>query len=383
MKQRIVILLFLGMTLSLSAQKSRVLAVKQLMDTEKFQEAKESIELAVWNDKTSKWPRTYYTKGLLCQTAYEAGIKKNDSKLTSLYPDQLYVAFDSYEKALELDATERLHTVIKQKYYQLSNDFRAMGEKHYKKQEYQEALRAFEQAIKIGESELIAAKTDTNLVFNAGLAAYESANWEKASKYLSILHDDAYSSTASLLLSMALMQAGDTLSSEKVLLEGMEHHQYDDSLVMYMVNQLVVSHRPETAIDILDSAILARPGNHMFYWAQGLVYRRMGNYEKAISSFLKSDEIAPDNPTLYYHLGVCYHNIGIDLRESALNISEKERYREIREQYLEQFREAVKWLERSYELDPKNEETISILYQLYYQLQMKEEQETFQRLLKD
>ena len=150
-----------------------------------------------------------------------------------------------------------------------------------------------------------------------------------------------------------------------------------------MINQLVVSHRPETAIDILDSAILARPGNHMFYWAQGLVYRRMGIYEKAISNFLKSDEIAPDNSTLYYHLGVCYYNIGIDLRESALNISEKERYREIREQYLEQFREAVKWLERSYELDPKNEETISILYQLYYQLQMKEEQETFQRLLKD
>ncbi len=371
------------MTLSLSGQKSRVLAVKQLMDTEKYQEAKESIELAVWNDKTAKWPRTYYTKGLLCQTAYEAGIKKNDNKLTSLYPDQLFVAFDSYEKALELDATERLHTVIKQKYYQLSNDFRAMGEKLYRKQEYQEALRAFEQAIKIGESELIAARTDTNLVFNAGLAAYESESWEKAGKYLSILHEDAYSSTASLLLSMALLNAGDTMSSEKVLLEGMELYHYDDSLVMYMVNQLVVSDRPDMAIGILDSAIQVRPGNHMFYWAKGLVLRRMGNYIEAISSFVKSDEISPDNPTLYYHLGVCYYNMGIDLRESALNISEKERYREIREQYLEQFREAVKWLERSYKLDPKNEETITILYQLYYQLQMKEEQETFQRLIKD
>jgi len=109
----------------------------------------------------------------------------------------------------------------------------------------------------------------------------------------------------------------------------------------------------------------------------------MGNYEKAIASFLKADELAPDNPTLYYHMGVCYYNMGIDLRESALNISEKEKYREIREQFLGQFREAVNWMERSYKLDPQNDETISILYQLYYQLQMKEEQETFQRLISD
>jgi len=383
MKQSIVIILFLGVTLSLAGQKSRVMAVKQMMDTEKYQDAKDAIELAVWNDKTSKWPRTYYTKGLLCQTAFEAGIEKNDSKLTSLYPDQLIVAYDSYEKALELDARERLHTIIRQKYYLLSNDFRSQGEKHYKKREYKEALRAFEHAIQIGESDLISTKTDTNLVFNAAMAAYEGENWETASKYLNILHENAYSSTASLLLSMAVFNAGDTVRSEEVLVEGMELYHYDDSLVMYMVNQLVISDRSETAIEILDSAIQVRSENHMFYWASGLVHRRMGNYEKAIASFLKADELAPDNPTLYYHMGVCYYNMGIDLRESALNISEKEKYREIREQFLGQFREAVNWMERSYKLDPQNDETISILYQLYYQLQMKEEQETFQRLISD
>jgi len=371
------------MTLSLSGQKSRVMAVKQMIDTEKYEDAKEAIELAVWNDKTSRWARTYYTKGLLCQTAYEAGVKKKDSKLTSLYDDQLFVAYKAYNKALELDARERLHTVIRQKYYLLSNDFRSLGERLYSKREYKEALRAFEQAIQIGESELISAKRDTNLVFNAAMAAYESENWETANKYLSELHNDAYSATASLLFSMAVLNTGDTVRSEEVLLEGMELYQYDDSLVMYMVNQLVVSERPERAIELLDSAILVRSENHMFYWAKGLVYRRMENYDEALTGFLKADELAPDNPTLYYHIGVCYYNMGVDLRESALHISEKEKYREIREQYLGQFKEAVNWLERSYKLDPHNDETISILYQLYYQLQMKEQQEKFQRLISD
>ena len=72
--------------------------------------------------------------------------------------------------------------------------------------------------------------------------------------------------------------------------------------------------------------------------------------------------------------------MGIDLRESALHIREEDAYREAREQYLDKFREAVKWLERSYKLDPHHEETVSTLNQLYYQLHMKQEQESLQDL---
>ena len=93
--------------------------------------------------------------------------------------------------------------------------------------------------------------------------------------------------------------------------------------------------------------------------------------------------MAPDvPPELFYQLGVCYYNIGIGLREEALQIRENDAYMEIRTQYLAQFREAVKWLERSYALDPGNENIISKLSQLYYQLQMKEKQDTFEQLMK-
>ncbi len=375
MKQSIVTILLLGLTLSLWSQKSKVMAVMQMIDNEKYDDAKEAIELAVLNDKTSRWPRTYYAKGLLCQTAYEAGVKNK------LYPDQLFVAYDSYEKALELDVRERLHTAISQKYYLLANDFRTMGEELYKKREYLESLRAFEHALLIGESDLISAKTDTNLVYNAAMAAYESHNWEKAIEYLNGLHADAHSTTASLLLSVAYLQSGDTIRSEEVIMEGVELYQYEDSLVMYLVNQLVTSGRMEPAINAMDRAIEARPENFIFYWARGLVYRRMDNYDEAIKSFLKAAELCHDRPLLYYHIGLSYYNVGIDLHESALGITENDEYREIREQYLDIFREAVKWLKKSYELDPHNEEIISKLNQLYNQLQMKGEQESLQQTI--
>ena len=101
-------------TLGLSAQKSRVVSAVQMIEQKKYSEAKEAIELAVWNDKTSSWARTYYVRGLLCQTAFEDGFEKREVKKTSLYPDQLYLAYSSYERALELDLRKRLHSTISQ-----------------------------------------------------------------------------------------------------------------------------------------------------------------------------------------------------------------------------------------------------------------------------
>jgi len=378
MKHIIVILVLVSMTLSLSAQKSKVVAVKQMIDAGKFAEAKEAIDLAVEHPKTSDWAKTYYTKGLLCQTAYEQGIEKDDSKKTTLYPDQLFVAYNSYAKALELDARERLHNHIRQNYFTLANDFTAMGKKLYSKRDYKGSLRAFEHAILIGGSDLISAKTDTSLIYNAAMAAYESQNWKQAIKFLGVLHEDAYSPATSLLLSKAYIDAGDTVHSEEIMMNSLDMYQYKDTLVMYVVNRLVKAENMETAITVLDKSIEAKPDNYRFLWARALVYEEMNLYEEAIASLLLATKLSTDRPELFYHLGVCYYNIGIELRESALSISENDSYLAAREQYLEKFREAVLWFERAYELDPGNEKTINRLQQLYYRLKMKEKQNSLE-----
>lgn len=378
MKHKIAILILLSLTLSLTAQKSKVLAVKQMIDAGNFDEAKEAIDLAVENPKTADWARTYFTKGLLCQTAYEQGVNNNEPKKTSLYPDQLFVAYNSYVKALELDARGRLHSHIRQNYYLLDNDFRKLGAKLYGKKDYEGALRAFEHAIYIGESDLISAKADTSLIYNAAMSAFESENWDKAISYLTELHEGAFSPSTSLLLTRACVRAGDTIQGEEIMMHSLEVYEYRDTLLMYVVNHLVGTGEMETAISVLDKSIEARPANYRFLWARALVYEEMENYEDAITSFLLATELSEDRPELYYHLGTCYYNIGIDLRESALDISENDAYLEARKQYLEKFREAVHWFERSYELDPGNEKTVNRLHQLYYQLQMRDKQRSLE-----
>lgn len=382
MKRVSIILLLFSLALAASGQKSRVLSVMQMIESKKYSEAKEAIELAVWNDRTANWHRTYYAKGLLCQTAYEEGKAKKDSKLTSLYENQLYLAWDSYEKALELDAREKIHSTIGKKYYSLSNDFRKLGQEHYVRKEYKEAFKAFEHALLVINSDLVQVEADTNLVYNTALAAYESKNWEKAIAYLSGLHEDSFSADASLFLVNAHLNEGDTLQAEAVMLDGVKKFDYSENLVMYYVNWLTKSGKNDQAIEILGQAIKEHQDNFRFHWALGLVHSSLENYSLAIESLVEATKLSEEvPPELYYQVGVSYYNIGIDLREEALLITENKKYMEARDQYLSQFREAVKWLELSYELDPANENTISRLYQLYYQLQMKEKQEAFERLL--
>jgi len=79
MKRSVIIIsIIFGCFLTLTAQKSKVLAVFQLIETGKYSEAKEEIEEAIADKKTGQWFRTWYARGLLCQTAYQKGIAEKD-----------------------------------------------------------------------------------------------------------------------------------------------------------------------------------------------------------------------------------------------------------------------------------------------------------------
>jgi len=380
MKRFLLILLIVPTTLGLSAQKSRVVSAVQMIEQKKYSDAKEAIELAVWNDKTSSWARTYYVRGLLCQTAFEDGFEKREVKKTSLYPDQLYLAYSSYERALELDLRKRLQSTISQKYYLLSNDFRELGQRRFYNGEYEESFRAFEHAMLVNNSKLIQADIDTSLVYNTALAAYESKNWDKAIAYLEGLHEQGHATATSLLLYTALLESGDTLRAEEVLLEGTEIYEYENQAVMYLVNLYTISGRDEEALDVLEKAIKHQPDNYRFLWARGLLQGKIGESEKAVESYKAALKLAPEESELYYHIGVIYYNLGIEVAEQSLKISSISKYLEMKTLAREQYSKAVIWFEKSYEMDPYDEKTISKLYLLYNQLQMEEKEKELRPL---
>jgi len=375
-------LVIIGLSLTVSAQRSRVVSANNLIDSEKFEEAKVAIDLAVLNDKTSEWHRTYLAKGLLCQKAFESGFDKEEEKKIELYPKQLFVAYDSYEKALELDSGRRTRAVVQTQYHLLVNDFQKLGKRHYERREYTLAMKSFEHALLVGKSPLISVEIDTGLIYNTAIAAYESKNWDKAILYLTGLDEDAYSSETTLLLQKAYLSVNDSLAGEHVLKDGVEKYNYDRTIVLQLTDLYVEAGRWEDAIALMDSSVLHKPENHFFPWTRGLLYQNREMYEPAISDVGLASELAPDEVDILYNLGVCYYNMGVELNESALRIRNNSQYKAVRAEALSNFDEAVKWFEKAHRADPQHQATIQKLYQLYSRMEMNEKRKEMQRLLR-
>jgi tetratricopeptide (TPR) repeat protein len=358
-------IIFAGCINALQAQRSKVISLFQLIETGKYDDAKKAIEEAVEDKKTAEWPVTWYSRGLLCQTAYEDGIKKNNKKHYELYPDQLYVAYDSYEKAQELDSRGKIEKQLPPLYVLLANDFQKLGENHFKDKQYKEALRAFETALQINQNPMLSVVIDSNLIYNTALAAYESKAWEKTINYLGTLNEHKYSSNVSHLLFNVYLESEDTLSAEQLLNEDIDRYEDNQDLVMLLADLLYQKNEIDKAVGVLDTAFTKKPDNYMFPYTIGLIYQKTEQYRRAIAAYKMAVDIAPEEVKIYTNIGTCYYNTGVEIQENARSISNNRIFLEEKKKSESEFRSAIRWLEEAHEKDPDNQVVIEKLYALY------------------
>lgn len=377
-----IISIFFGCSLLLQAQKSKVIAVFQLIETGKYDEAKKAVEEAISDKKTRQWARTWYARGLLCQTAYQKGIAEKDQKKYELYPDQLYVAFNSYEKARSLDKRGKLEEQLAPMYVHLANDFQSLGEKHYLNKQYPESLKAFEQALQVYQSPILPVRINTNLIYNAALAAYESEEWDKAIEYFDKLNKENYSPNVTHLLYTVYIGKGDTTSAEGVLMEGIDRYEDNEDLLLLLVDLLMKTNAAGKAVTILDRASSRNPSKYIFPYTKGLVYQKGDQYSKAIEAYQEAVTVAPGEPKIYSNIGTCYYNIGVEIEKNARTITQNRAYLAEKERSVEAFRTAVKWFEEALGKDPDNQYVITKLYQLYRVLGISDKMENLEGMIR-
>ena len=366
MKKGVLILIvLLGSFITSFGQKSKVIAVFQLIESSKYKDAKAAIEDAIEEESTKHWYRTWYARGLLAQQAYRDGIKKNDKNKYELYPDQLYVAYESYEKALKLDTKGRINDQLEPHYVLLANDFQNQGEKKYKNNKFKEALRAFETALSINQNPILSVKLDSNLVYNTALAAVESGEWETAIDYLKMLNENKYSPNIPHLLYSVYIEKEDTSSAERVLYEGMKKYEDNQQLILQLIDLLNNKNEIEAAVSILDSASMADTSNYIYPYTKGLVYQKNHQYEDAIESYKEALSRDPGNEEVILHIGTSYYNIGVDIEQRARGIRNNKLFIQEKEKSRKALQSSVKWFERALEKRPEDQELITKLYQLY------------------
>jgi tetratricopeptide (TPR) repeat protein len=379
----IVIFLFLGgCSVMQPLQKRKLIGVFHLIETARYADAKTVSEELINDVETAQWPRTWYARGVLFQNAYREGIRKNDRKLTELYPDQLTVTLESFNKALELDESGRMEKQLAPRYVVLANDLQVLGEKHFRDNKFREALHAFENALRISERPMLEMRADTNLIFNAGLAAFEMKDWDTSIKYFGRLHNYQHSANIAHLLYLAHLNKGDTIAAKNTLKQGVEDYNNNEELVLLLANLHFSSGDTTATLGALNKAIGSSPDNHIFYYTTGLIYQKAGQFNKAIEAYSEAVRLAPDGLMAYVNIATSYYNIGIEIDENARAIMNSAMVRTEKEKSAEAFEEAIVWLDKAYEKDPKDQEVIRRLYEMYKTLRITAKALTLERKIR-
>lgn len=352
--------------------KGKLIGVHNLIEMANYDEAKRTVEELVEDKKSSEWPRTWYARGLLAQTAYTDGMKKNNRKMFELYPDQLYVAFESYEKAQTLDNKGSFDRQLAPRYVQLANDFKEMGRRHYTAARYQESLRAFEAALTITESPLLSLNIDTNLIYNASLAAIEGKNHERAISHLSRLDSYSHSANVAHLLFSTYLSRGDTLLAENVLVAGIDKYEDNEGLILLLSDLYFRQAKLDDALTLLDTAIENYPDNHTYPFTKGLILQKTEQYHDAIEAYEQANALNPDNITILTNIATCYYNIGVEIDEVARLLNSNREVMEQKARSAAAFEAAVSWLDKAFELDSTDQTAIISMYQLYRLMNIQE-----------
>jgi tetratricopeptide (TPR) repeat protein len=379
MKKTIILLnLAILIVLAACSPRTKVTSSQNLKDTGKLKEALETIEDAIdpsneKAEKTLNWPRTWEVRGDIYQSIYQS----EDQGVKELVTNPLSEALDSYQKALELDEKDRFENSIKVKLTLLSNDLTNQAVDAFEEQDYEKALQSFEQILEINEIDVIErdnpGAVDTVILFNAGLAAYNAQNYDKAIDYYGEAAEYGYNGSRTYsLMANAYQLKGDTIGALEVLQEGFEKYPDDNNVLTSMIQIYLDLKKTEEAMKYLDMAISQDPQNATFHFAKGTLHETLDEEEKAIDAYQNAIDLNSDYFDANYNLGALYYNKGVQQIQVANDIptSENERYEAELAKADQWFEKALPYMEKCLELKPDDNMTMESLKNLYYRLKM-------------
>lgn len=379
--KRIIILIMLLIGFSpVFAQKGKVTSTLNYITAGNLEKAKEAIEQAMTHEKSKDLAKTHYAKGRVLQAVAES----NDPNIKKLYEDPLPEAFKEYQKAIELDEKGKLEKMVNLQYPLLSNDFIQLGIEMFQAGKHKKAMEAFEYSLEIGKTAMFDGAVDTNVVFNAGLSAYNAKLWDKAIVYFTQAKDLEYPDPNLYpLMKEAYMESGDTLSAVKCLQEGFEKYPENEGVIINLINYYIESGANEEALEYLNLAIESDPDNYSYYFGKGLAYEKMDRVDEAIESYKKSIELNDDYFNTYYNLGALYFNRGVNLIEIANEIMDNEEYMKAKAKGDAEFAKALPYMEKGHEVNPEDVSTMETLKILYYRLKIMDKHAEMDEKLKN
>jgi len=367
MKKIFLIFLCVMTTGMLMAQKKVVRIAEKELNKGNLKDAWDTLQAALQNEETKNNADTWFLRGLILQNI----AKSTDSTIRNMVDNPVNQAYESYEKAIQIDAKVRNRVNL-----QLNDLYIAAvthGSEAFEKKDFNKALEMFELSLKIESAPIFKNIIDTSMMYNCGLAPLNAKNYDKAIEYFQKAAQYGYNGgvTYSLLRS-AYIEKGDSVNALKTLQEGFEKYPNDLNMIVDLVNYYITAQKVEDALKYLNIAKEKEPNNPSFYFAEGTLYEKLNDFEKAEAAYRKATEIDPNSFNAWYNLGVLYYNKAVKIFDAATNEKDDVKYNQLLEQGNEVLKQCIPFLEQAHKIDPKEETCAKTLRGLYFRLQMKD-----------
>ncbi|MCT4604332.1 MAG: tetratricopeptide repeat protein [Marinifilum sp.] len=365
----------LVMLLSVSAvfaQKSKVTGAQNYLTSGKIDKAKEAIDQGIQDEKCIAYPKAYLVKGKVYQGIFESPLPA----YKGLEKNPLDIAYAAYLKALELDAKGKMIKPVKAQMTNMIPNYTNEAVNRYNDGDYAGALAAFEKVLEIEAMDMFKDNpvVDTAIIFNAGMAAQKSENFEKAIKYYRQSIDYNYGGAKSYAnLSHVLKSAGNEEESVKYLHKGFELFPNDSWMLVELINYYMLGGEPQKAADYLDKAIELDPTNGSFYRAKGTLYEKTKETAKAEEMYMKALELTPDDFTSQYNLGLLKLNTAIAKHQEANEIMDAKKYNEAIKVVYGEYEKVIPYFEKVLEMQPGEKNSLITLKELYFKLRNENE----------
>jgi len=371
MKKFFLLIAIVSISIGVFAQKGKVTSALSLIEQGALDKAKEALDQAFANEKSSNWFNTYFAKGKLCQAIFEA----NNPTFNSYYKDPLAEAYAAYEKAMELDpkgATKK-KIITGMIYNSLALDMYSQGSKQFEEKNYEGALKSFASQIAITESDKYAGGIDTGMYYNAGLAAMNSGKYTDAIKYFETCAEMKYQGiTPYIQIAESYMGLGDTAKAEQYLLDLPGKFPGDNTITLQLIDFYLKASKYDEALKYINIAKAADPDNFSLYFATGIMYLNQNKFDEAITELSRSIELNGELFDTQYGLGAAYINKAADMFVKANEIMDVNKYSAAIDEANNVYAKALPHMEKAIELKPDDRFTLQSLQELYYRLKQKD-----------
>ncbi len=364
----VIMILLFGATFTY-AQKGKVTQAISYFTSGKLDQAKKLIDEAMTHESCVDFDKAYFTKGQIYQAIFES--QNQDYK--KLDPNALNVAWDAYQKVIELDVKKKYTKKLGTQYKNLAIDFTNKAVEYYNAQDFKGALESFKRVLDVKSSSIFTetegVTVDTVVIYNAGLAAQRAGEFTDAEKFLKEALKYNYEPAQTYaMLSNVLKEQGKEEEALQYLHKGYELYPDNSYMLVELINYYLLGGEPQKAETYLDAAIKQDPNNASFYRAKGTLYEKLQEPKKAEEMYVKALELDPKDFLAQYNLGNIKLSEVIEFHKKVQDIIDVNEYNEEMKKVFAGYESVIPYFEKALELNPGEKNTLSTLRELYFKL---------------